>query len=45
VAVRSTVVNNGLDSWFFLKSPHWATMVHQVLEEYNSLCTRQNQTA
>ena len=28
--------NNGLDSWLFLKSFYWATMAHQVLEEYNS---------
>jgi len=41
VAVCSTVVNNGLDSRLFLKSLYWATMAHQVLEEYNSLPTTQ----
>jgi len=39
VTVSSTVVNNGLDSWLFLKSLYWATKAHQVLEEYNSLPT------
>ena len=42
MAVCSAVVNNGLDSWLFLKSLYWAcTMTHQVLEEYNSLPTTQ----
>jgi len=41
MAVYSAVVNNGLDSWLFLKSLYWATMTHQVLEEYNSLPTTQ----
>ena len=37
VAVCSAVVNYGLNSSLFLKSLYWATMVQQVLEEYNSL--------
>jgi len=34
-------VNNGCDSWLFLKSFYGATMTHQILEEYNSLPTTQ----
>ena len=41
VSVCSAVVNNGLDSWLFLKSVCLASMAHQVgvLNEYNSLPT------
>jgi len=35
VAVCIADFNSGLESRLFLKSVCWATMAHQVLEEYN----------